>query len=181
MKRIIAVGVIAGILIGIVGIVVAQDTTQKNSRELNAVITPTVAITPSGTPKLIPSPTLKPTRTPTPKPTLTPTVTPIPTFIPYTSEILEGWFSRYSDEYHCDKELLRKIAACESGFNATSFNAKHNYAGIYQFAESTWRVTRRQMGVDENPDLRFNPEEAIKTAAFKISRGGVGAWKNCAQ
>jgi hypothetical protein len=35
------------------------------------------------------------------------------------------------------------------------------------------------MGLDANSDLRFNAEEAIKTAAFHISQGGQGAWPNC--
>jgi hypothetical protein len=35
------------------------------------------------------------------------------------------------------------------------------------------------MGLDSNPDLRFNADESIKTAAFKIAHGGIGAWPNC--
>jgi hypothetical protein len=52
---------------------------------------------------------------------------------------------------------------------------------MYQFSKETWMNTRSQMGQDNNPDLRFNAEEAIKTAAFKISRGGAGAWAVCAK
>jgi hypothetical protein len=35
------------------------------------------------------------------------------------------------------------------------------------------------MNLDPNPELRFNPEEAIKTAAFKISTVGFSPWPNC--
>jgi hypothetical protein len=35
------------------------------------------------------------------------------------------------------------------------------------------------MGLDTNPDLRKNAEEAIRTAAYKILNGGRGAWPNC--
>ncbi|MCL5969933.1 MAG: transglycosylase SLT domain-containing protein [Patescibacteria group bacterium] len=76
-----------------------------------------------------------------------------------------------------EKEKLRSIAYCESKFNPNAING--DYCGLFQFSSDTWQSTRREMGLDENPDLRFNPEEAIKTAAFKISRGGINSWRNC--
>jgi len=76
-----------------------------------------------------------------------------------------------------DKELLKKIALCESGFNSNAGNG--DYQGMFQFAASSWIGTRSEMGADTNTDLRNNAQEAIKTAAFKISRGGVNAWPSC--
>ena len=35
------------------------------------------------------------------------------------------------------------------------------------------------MNMDPNPELRFHPEEAIRTAAFKISTAGLAPWPNC--
>jgi hypothetical protein len=35
------------------------------------------------------------------------------------------------------------------------------------------------MGLNPDPELRFNAEEAIKTTAYKISRDGTGAWPVC--
>ena len=75
------------------------------------------------------------------------------------------------------KDLLKKIAFCESGMNPNSTNGP--YGGMYQFTVETWQATRGLMGVDTNPDLRFNAEEAIETAAFKIANKGEQAWKNC--
>jgi len=137
--------------------------------------------TPSPTPTNTPTPTPTPTNTPTPTPEPTATPTPQPTAFPYTSQNLEDWFTRYASEFNVDRELLRKIAACESGFNATSRNVKHDYAGMYQFARQTWINTRAAMGADTNADLRFDPEKAIRTAAFKIANGGAGAWPKCSQ
>lgn len=145
--------------------------------------------------KKIPTPTTTPTPTPTPIPTSTPTPTPLPTAtptpikseptpqpplsIPVSSQDLENHFSKYSSEYGIDKELLKRIAACESGFNTNSRNG--DYGGMYQFASSSWQSTRASMGMDQNTDLRFNAEESIRTAAFKISRGGSSAWPSCAR
>jgi soluble lytic murein transglycosylase-like protein len=73
--------------------------------------------------------------------------------------------------------MLVKIAVCESKLNP--YARSLDYGGLYQFSTNTWINTRRTMNLDQNPDLRFNPEESIKTAAFKISTGGINAWQNC--
>lgn len=147
--------------------------------------TPTKTSTPTSTPTNTPTPSS--TDTPTPTATLTPTPTDTPTEIPTptvaaatqpTDTDLENWFTKYADDYHIDRELLRHIAQCESGFNTNS-NNNGLYLGMYQFSRGTWISARSAMGLDTNPDLRTNAEEAIKTAAFKISQGGAGAWPNC--
>jgi len=134
-------------------------------------------------PTYTPTPTSTPTPTNTPTPTRIPTPTslPTPTRYPASAQDIDGWFERYSREYGVDIALLRKIAVCESGYNTTSNNKKHDYGGMFQFSISTWRTTRNAMGADPNPDLRFHPEEAIKTASYKISRQGTGAWPACSK
>ena len=115
------------------------------------------------------------TATTTPSPT--PTPTPLPTPIPVSPEELENLFNKYANEYSIDKNLLKKIASCESNFNP---NAEfRDYAGLFQFSKETWITSRSLMGFDSNPDLRFNAEEAIRTASFKIARGELFAWPNC--
>ncbi len=123
--------------------------------------------------------------TPTPfVPTPTAVPLPLPTAIPAPQPVvaapvdLDGLFSKYASEYGVDTDVLKRIAKCESGFNPTSNNAGM-YLGMFQFAHGTWVANRNRMGVDPNPDLRMNAEEAIRTAAFVISRGGRGAWPNC--
>jgi hypothetical protein len=127
-----------------------------------------------------PSPTALPTPTPeptlTPLPTLTPTLTPTPAPIASPAD-LETFFSKYSGEYNVDKELLKKIAKCESGFNSQADTG--TYAGMFQFAQQTWINARNEMSLDPNPDLRKNAEESIRTAAYMISRGQQNAWANC--
>lgn len=129
---------------------------------------------PSPTPLPTATPTPLPTSTPTPIPTATPTPTPLPII---TSDDLEQLFQKYADAYSTDKELLKRIASCESGFNS---NASFlDYVGMFQFSTESWASTRQSMNEDSNPDLRRNAEEAIKTAAFKIAHGGKNAWPNC--
>lgn len=144
-------------------------------RAMPFIPTPTLTITPSPTPTNTPTPTATPTPTNTPTPTATPTPTNTPTPIPPSE--FESMFDQYSNQYGIDKNKLKKIAFCESGGNSGANNGI--YGGMFQFSAETWQGTRSQMGLDTNPDLRFGAKESIETAAFKISRGGEGAWKNC--
>jgi soluble lytic murein transglycosylase-like protein len=86
-------------------------------------------------------------------------------------------FGRYGEQYGLDKAYLKRVAFCESSYNPKAVNGV--YGGMYQFLASTWSATRREMGLDPDPDLRFEAEEAIKTAAYKISKEGAWAWPVC--
>lgn len=118
----------------------------------------------------IPTPTKRPT------PTFTPTPTPRPAL---SASSLDDLFTTYASRYNVDRELLKRIAFCESKFNPAVINGI--YGGLFQFSGSAWRVTRARMGESQRSELRFNSEEAIKTASFKISRDGVAAWPNCSK
>lgn len=131
---------------------------------------------PSPDPTTTPQPTLQRTISPSkapatkaPQPTATPDIAAPPH--------LEPVFDRYAAEYGVDKNLLKKVAKCESSFNAGAVNGP--YAGMYQYSESRWIENRQIMGLDPNPELRFNADEAIKTAAFFMVRGGITMWPNC--
>jgi len=88
-------------------------------------------------------------------------------------------FKEYSQKYGVDEGLLKKIAECESGFNPEAVNGP--YAGMFQFTSSSWISTRTEMGLNADPDLRFNGSESIRTAAFKISKYGTSAWPVCSK
>ena len=142
---------------------------------LGVSVSPTTDISPTATPTVLPSPTLPPTLTPTKKPL--PTKTPTPTPFHVTAEQLDTWFTTYSNHYSIERAKLWRMAVCESNLKPTARNG--DYGGLYQFSTNTWIATRRAMNLDSNPTIRFNPEEAIKTAAFKISTTGLSAWPNC--
>lgn len=129
-----------------------------------------------------PKPTVKPTPKPTTKPTpkVTPTRVPTPTPIPqplFTSQQVNQFIDRFAGQYAVDPNVLRHIAVCESGFNPAAQNTV--YAGLFQFNPTTWANIRKQIGEDVNPDLRFNAEEAVQTAAYALSQGKTGIWPNC--
>jgi hypothetical protein len=124
-----------------------------------------------------PTPTPTPKPSPSPSPSPSPLPSPSPSPIRVTNEELNSFFVQYSVFYGVDEQLLKGIAQCESEMNPQAVNGP--YAGLFQFTANTWLATRQAMGLDPNPDLRFNPEEAIRTAAYKISVGGLNVWPNC--
>jgi len=163
----IKVLILAGILVLIIGAVRGYTGYFDDIASINTIYPTT---TPSPTPTLTPTPT--PTMTPTPTPTLVP---PTPTSLPVVN--YEELFETYANHYSVDKDILKRIAICESKLNPVAANG--DYLGIFQFASITWQVTRASMGLDSNPELRNNPEESIRAAAFKIASGGERAWQNC--
>lgn len=131
--------------------------------------------TPTATPTPSPTPSPKPTHTPTP--TVSPSPTPIP--YTYTREQMDEWFTKYANHYSVDRSKLWNIAVCETGLRPNAVN--WIYGGLFQFSPNTWESNRKLMGLDTNADLRFNPEEAIRTGAFVLSTRGSGAWPSCAK
>lgn len=109
-----------------------------------------------------------------PKPKALPTPKPQPEF---KQEDLYNFTEKYGQQYGVDPNVLRHIAICESGFTTGATNGK--YAGMYQFDEQTWIKYRGQMTLDTDTDLRWHGEEAIRTAAFTLSKRGGNLWPNC--
>ncbi len=94
-----------------------------------------------------------------------------------TGSQLDNWFTHYANFYSIDRQKLWSVAVCESGLRVSAVNG--DYAGLFQFSPSTWIAVRLRMNMPHDPALRFNPEESIRTAAFKMSQNGYGAWPNC--
>ena len=124
-----------------------------------------------------PRPTLSPIPSPDPTPTLLPTPVPTPTPDVWSPSDMEPWFSQYAGQYGVDKNILERLANCESHFNPNAVSG--NYVGMFQFSASTWSNYRAEMGFDPNPDLRTNAEESIRTAAYAVLHKGVNPWPRC--
>lgn len=127
-----------------------------------------------------PAPVATPEATATPKPLPTRTPTPVPTFPPqpvFTSQQINEFINRFAAQYSVSPDVLRHVAVCESGFNASAQNL--GYAGLYQFGSTTWKNLRKEFGEDPDPNLRLNAEEAVQTAAYAIGIGKGGLWPNC--
>lgn len=141
----------------------------KPIRVIFTTPTPTPKPTATPTPTPIPTPTNAPT--PTPKPTATPT--PVPVSIGDINTLIDT----YAGQYAVAADTLKHIAMCESGYNPVAVNGP--YGGLFQFSSSTWVTYRNMMGKDTNPDLRFNAEESIQTAAFVFSLKSDKSWPTC--
>lgn len=162
---------------------------QVNSTEIlmcEAIASVEVNTIPVGSPTTSPTPTAqaKPKATtivtvrPTSQPTIEPSTIVTPPIAPENLAVL---FETYAGQYGVSSTTLKIIANCESRFNPAALSKNGLYGGLFQYSASTWTSTRRAMGLDENPELRFNAEEAIKTTAFKIANGGIGAWPHCSK
>lgn len=103
-----------------------------------------------------------------------------PSTVPAPAE-LETLVERYAAQYGARKDIMLFIMKCESGYNPSAVSPSGSFAGLFQFMSSTWSSNRNAMGLDPNPALRTNAEEAIKTAAFKMGRDGYGAWPACSK
>jgi hypothetical protein len=183
------IGFAAGYL-GFIGYVVKDRGTRTQVlaeaiESTNPPQTETSSPTPAPTPGPTETPTPKPTSKPTHKPTLTPSPSPTATPIPAPTSTPDVWsppdmeplFAQYAGQYGVDKNVLERLANCESHFNPNAVSK--DYVGMFQFSTSTWVTNRSLMGMDVNPDLRVNIEESIKTAAFVVSQRGTSPWPKC--
>lgn len=146
---------------------------QVLSEKVEIVSTVTAPAVASGEGRAV---TVTPSSTPTPRPTRIPTPTPKPQ-PQFTSQQIYEFTNEFGGRYGVDPNILRHISLCESTFKPNAKN--YIYAGLFQFDTRTWQTYRRLMNENPDPDLRFNAKEAVKTAAFTISRVGTHLWPNC--
>lgn len=104
-----------------------------------------------------------------------------PKSISLAPEQIQALINKYAVQYGADAGVMTIIAKCESGFRADAVSPSGAFHGMYQFVPSTWQSNRKAMGLDDDLDLMYNAEEAIRTAAFKMGRDGYGAWPVCSQ
>lgn len=79
-----------------------------------------------------------------------------------------------ASKYKVDGEVMRRIIKAESGGNPNAKNKNSTASGCSQFIKSTWEGTLRQMGREYISP--FDARTNVEAMAFKISRGGIGAW-----
>jgi hypothetical protein len=164
--------ILSVLLLIILGEVFILYLMNKGGTKENVLAEATVVVTPAPTPTEIPTPT--PTITPKPTPVKTPTPIPQPTV---SSQQINEFIERFASQYGVDPNVIRYIALCESGFNPKASHV--GYAGLFQFGSITWKNIRKEIGEDNNPDLRYNAEEAVQTVVYAISKGKRALWPNC--
>lgn len=85
-----------------------------------------------------------------------------------------SYVDEMSQKYRVDGDLMRRIIKAESGGNANAKNRNSSASGCGQFIAGTWSGTLRQMGREWVTP--FDAKTNVEAMAFKISRGGIGAW-----
>jgi soluble lytic murein transglycosylase-like protein len=84
----------------------------------------------------------------------------------------------YVDEmatkYNVDGELMRRIIKAESGGNPNAKNKNSTASGCSQWIKASWEGVLKQMGREYISP--FDARTNVEAMAFKISRGGIGAW-----
>ena len=73
------------------------------------------------------------------------------------------------------REVLERIAQCESGEDPTAVSANGKYFGKYQFSKATWRG----VGGSGNP-AKASEAEQDRRARKLYRRAGTSPWPNCA-
>lgn len=116
---------------------------------------------------------------PEPKPVIIPPKPKTPARVAKNEQIqYTGSCYDYVDEmaskYKVDGEVMRRIIKAESGGNPNAKNKNSTASGCSQFIKSTWEGTLRQMGREWITP--FDARTNVEAMAFKISRGGIGAW-----
>lgn len=79
-----------------------------------------------------------------------------------------------ASKYKVNGEVMRRIIKAESGGNPNAKNKNSTASGCGQFIKSTWEGTLKQMGREYVSP--FDAKTNVEAMAFKISRGGIGAW-----
>lgn len=165
---VVLVGVVVTISVGqIIGDSYGRD------QEVGEVMAIEISVTPE--PSATPSPT--PVPTPPPKPTPRPSPKAKEGAAEFTPEQIYNFTESYGREYGVDPNVIRHIALCESTFKPQAKN--YIYAGLFQFDRRTWTLYRAKMGKSPDPDLRYNAQEAVQTAAYVLSLGHGRIWPNC--
>jgi soluble lytic murein transglycosylase-like protein len=77
-------------------------------------------------------------------------------------------------KYNVDGDVMRRIIKAESGGNPNAKNKNSTASGCSQFIKSTWEGTLRQM--EKEYISPFDARTNVEAMAFKISKGGIGAW-----
>lgn len=93
---------------------------------------------------------------------------------------LDEWISVYSFQYNVDKELVRDIIRCESGFNSEAINTKAvrgQDIGIWQINTYYWEEELLKQGFNIH-----DPKDNLEAGFYLLSKYGSKLWdwsKHC--
>ena len=90
------------------------------------------------------------------------------------NESCYDYVDEMASKYKVDGDVMRRIIKAESGGNPNAKNKNSTASGCAQWIKSSWEGTLKQMGREYVSP--FDARTNVEAMAFKISRGGIGAW-----
>ena len=94
--------------------------------------------------------------------------------IPQNQSSCFDYVPEMAKKYGVDGDLMIRIIKSESGGNPLAKNKNSTASGCSQWIRASWSGVLKQMGREW--DTPFNAKLNVEAMAFKISRGGIGAW-----
>ena len=96
--------------------------------------------------------------------------------IPANQSSCFDYIPEMAQKYGVDPDLMTRIIKVESGGNPLSKNKNSTASGCSQWIRSSWSGVLKQMGREWTTP--FNAKLNVEAMAFKISKGGIGAWSS---
>jgi len=79
-------------------------------------------------------------------------------------------------QYDVSEQYMECIIYHESAGDPAAVGDEGEAIGLLQWHEDSWRFVREKMGEDPSPELRWNPIESAKTAAYAMRQLGLWHW-----
>jgi soluble lytic murein transglycosylase-like protein len=88
------------------------------------------------------------------------------------ARIICKWASRYG----VDEDLAVRIAVAESGLDCQAHSEESSAGGLFQFVDSTFLDTQRQLAKPADISKKFDCEENAQLGAYLLSKGKYQHW-----
>jgi hypothetical protein len=75
-----------------------------------------------------------------------------------------------------DEDLAVRIAVAESGLDCRAQSNESSAGGLFQFVDSTFLETQRQLNKPEDVAKKFDCEENAQLGAYLLSKGKYQHW-----
>lgn len=102
---------------------------------------------------------------------------PVDRIVEVTNPTIENIVNFYAKKYDVSAKDMLCTLKHESGYRKYAQNGQSTATGIAQILIGTWKGWRKEMHEDQNPNLRFDADESIKTMAWAFSKGKQNAWE----
>ena len=83
---------------------------------------------------------------------------------------------KWASHYGVDEDLAVRIAVAESGLDCQAQSNKSSAGGLFQFVDSTFLDTQRQLDKPADISKKFDCEENAQLGTYLLSKGKYQHW-----